>query len=122
MTYLLSNSQMAALQKVAMRGMKTPITIMRRTTADTAYGDDEEVTFPVVGTTKGWFFSRPTPVQEDDAGSLVTVNTYRLFVPVGTDVRPGDRISVDSTTFVVSDTTAESTWLPLLNVSLRRKE
>jgi len=50
------------------------------------------------------------------------VNTYRLFLEVGTDITPGDRVMVGGAMFTVSDTTAESTWLPLLTASLRRIE
>lgn len=123
MAGLLSSSQLAAVQEVALRGMQTQVTIKRRVTVDSDYGDGESVTYQtVVATTKGWFYSRPTPVQDDDSGSLTTVNTYRLYLPVGTDVRVGDLVIVGQTAYVVSDTTAESTWLALLNVSLRKRE
>lgn len=120
--HLLSARQMAALQEVALMGMQTPVTIKRRTTSDTVYGDKDEVSFTTVATALGWFHSTPTPIQEQDTGSVVTANTYRLFLPVGTDVRDGDQITVGSTVYVVSDTTAESTWKALLACSLRKRE
>lgn len=120
--HILSARQMAALQEVALMGMQTPVTIKRRTTSDTAYGDKDEVSFTTVSTALGWFHSTPTPIQEQDTGSVVTANTYRLFLPVGTDVRDGDQITVGSTVYVVSDTTAESTWKALLACSLRKRE
>jgi len=73
----------------------------------------------------GWFHSTPTPVQEVDMGQIVTVNTYRLFLPVGTDIRVGDHVHVATNPtddYTVSDTTGEGTWLPLLTCSLRKKE
>lgn len=120
--HLLSPMQLAALQKVALLGMQTPVTIQRRSFADTPYGDSEEVSFAAVGTALGWFHSTPTPVATIDSGSVVTVNTYRLFLPVETDVRDGDQILVGTATYVVTDTTKESTWKPLLNCSLRKRE
>jgi hypothetical protein len=120
--HLMSARQLAALQEVALMGMQTPVTIKRRTTTDTDYGDKDEVSFTTVTSTLGWFHSTPTPMQEQDTGSVVTANTYRLFLPVGTDVRDGDQVSVGSTTYVVSDTTSESTWKALLSCSLRKRE
>jgi hypothetical protein len=127
---LLSADQLAAVQRVAVRGMTTPVEILRRTdssvTAENAYGDDAltfvETSESAVANVLGWLFSEPTAVQQTDTGAVITVNTYRLYVPVGTDILPGDRVNVGEQTFTVSDTTRESTWPALLNVSLRLRE
>ena len=120
--HLLSDAQMAALQEVALLGMKTPITIQRKVTSDTDYGDLENVSYSTVASVKGWFYSTPTPTRDVDTGSVVTANTYRLFVPIGTNVRDGDQILVGSEIYTVSDTTKESTWTALLTCSLRKRE
>lgn len=120
--HLLSAAQLAAVQGVALTGMQTPITIQRRSTQDSVYGDGDEVVYTTVATAKGWFHSSPTPMQEQDSGALVTANTYRLFLPVGTNVKIGDRVLVGAEQYVVSDTTAESTWKALLSCSLRKRE
>jgi hypothetical protein len=120
--HLLSGRQLAALQAVAITGMQTPVIIQRRVTSDTIYGDDDEMTFVTVTTALAWFHSTPTPVQEQDTGSIVTANTYRLYVPVGTDIDDGDQVLVGSAVYVVSDTTKESTWKALLACSLRKRE
>lgn len=119
--HLLSDRQLAALQEIALLGMQTPVTIKRRSVSESPYGDDA-VSFVTVTTTRGWFHSTPTPIQEQDTGSVVTANTYRLFLPVGTDVRDGDQVTVGSTVYIVSDTTSESTWKALLACSLRKRE
>ena len=127
---LLSADQLKAVQQIAMRGMQSDVEIFRRTDStsagENAYGDDAltwiETGESRVANVKGWLYSTPTPVQEVDSGSVVTVNTYRLYVPVGTDVKPGDRVVIGSEEFTVSDTTCESTWPALLNVSLRHRE
>jgi hypothetical protein len=112
---------------VAEQGMQTMVTIRRRSVVVSDYGDDS-VEFTETHETmdhgvKGWFYSTPTPVQEVNAGALVTVNTYRLYVPVGTDVVPGDEVLVgDDGVYIVSDTTAESTWLAMLECSLRKRD
>jgi hypothetical protein len=63
-------------------------------------------------------------MQDIDTGMIVTSNTYRLFVPVGTDIQIGDHVFVgpNPDAYTVSDTTAESTWTALLTCSLRRRE
>lgn len=130
---LLSDAQMNQLRQVAILGMITPVLIERRSEstppAGGDYGDDF-VDYTQTSETrrtevKGWFYSTPTPVQTIDEGSIVTVNTYRLFLPVGTDILPGDRVHVGNEPtydYTVSDTTATGTWLPLLTVSLRKRE
>jgi hypothetical protein len=127
---LLSATQLAAVQQVALSGMQSAVTVYRRTdspvVADNAYGDDAltwvETSESRVADVKGWLYSTPNPVQETDTGAVVTVNTYRLYLPVGTDVEPGDRVVVGVEEFTVSDTTHETTWPALLSVSLRRRE
>ena len=130
---LLTPKQLTAVQAVALRGMQTPITILRRAQVAASgpgsdYGDDE-LTYTETSESRrtevmGWFRSTPTPVQTVDTGAIITVNTYRLLVPVGTDILPGDEAQVDGdpNTYTVSDTTAESNWLPYLQCSLRKRE
>jgi len=119
---LLSESQLAALRGVAELGMINTVVISRPTQVDSAYGDDANITYVTVGTAKGWFRSTPTPVASADVGSLVTINTYRLLLPTGTDIRPKDQVHLGSEIFLVTDTTGESTYQPYLQVSLRRRE
>lgn len=132
--YLIPESHMAGIQKMVERGMRTPLIIRRRsvqflgqTLQSNDLGDDV-VTFSSTkdnGTTRkamGWFWSSPVPMQDDDSGALVTTNTYRLYVPVSTDIQPGDEVLVGAQEYIVSDTTTESTWKPFLRCTLRRRE
>jgi len=125
-----TDNQMRRIRDMPLLGMTTTVIIERRTEATPPaggdYGDDF-LAYPATSesrrlTVKGWFFSTPTPLQEVDSGAIITVNTYRLFLPVGTDVLPGDQVLVGTDNYTVSDTTAESTWLPLLTCSLRKRE
>ena len=128
----LTSNQMQRVRDVALLGMITPVIIERRAPVvdsaapENVYGDDA-LTYTITTESKrtdvkGWFYSTPTPMQDVDTGSVVTVNTYRLFLPVGTDVLPGDHVHVGSEDYTVSDTTAEGSWLPLLTCSLRKRE
>lgn len=119
---ILSAAQLTAARKFAKLAMNTPITIQRRTLTDSVYGDKDATTYVTVATVKGYFYSKPTQVANAASGSLSTINTYRLLVPVGTNIKAGDVILVSIDQYVVSDTTAESTWLAYLEVSLRKRE
>lgn len=121
-----SDAEMAEIRGIAEIGMTSPVTIKRRTVlSDTdpsqVYGRDAE-TFVVSGTVNGWLYSAPSPVITLVGGEMALVNTYRLFLPTGTEVTSGDRVAIGGSEFIVSDTIEESTWLPLLRCSLRRVE
>jgi hypothetical protein len=129
MSGLLTDAQLGSIQKLAMLGMQTDVTILKRTaslgleTSDDPYGSSVSFTSTSRSTTvKGMLHSTPTPVAIIDAGQLVTVNTYRLWVPVDTDVTNGDRVLIGTNTYVVSDTTADETWPAFLACSLRLSE
>lgn len=117
-----SEAQLHQLREVTLSGLQTPITIKRRSTTDSVYGDDEDVVYTTVGTAKAWLYSTPTPVQRADTGSVITVNTYRMYVPYGANILPGDEVTAPSGTYIVSDTTGESTWQAMLVCSLRKRE
>ena len=129
----LTENQMARVRDMALLGMITPVTIERRSEApvppDGDYGDDflqyTITTETRRQTVKGWFYSTPTPLQDVNTGQIITANTYRLYLPVGTDIKVGDHVHVEADPiddYTVSDTTAEGSWLPLLTCSLRKKE
>lgn len=126
---LLSEQQMEGVRRVAEMAFTTPVTIMRRSGAvglelsEDPYGSS--VTFSDVTPQKGclgWLHSTPIPVAIMDAGALVSVNTYRLYVPHDTDLRPGDHVVISINTYVVADTTADETWPALLSCTLRLRE
>jgi len=119
-TPLVSDAEMAALRGVAEMGMQTTVSIYRRSTVQT--DDGQESAWTLNGTAMGWVYSTPTPAITLVSGEMALVNTYRLFVPVGTDIASGDHAVIGSQTYIVSDTTVESTWLPLLRCSLRFAE
>lgn len=125
----LTENQLEHVRDVAKLGMITPITIYRRSEATPPaddYGDDylsfTQTSESRKTTVKGWFYSTPAAMQDTDTGAIVTANTYRLFVPVGTDISTGDTVMVGSDEYTVSDTTVEGTWLPLLTANLRKRE
>ena len=128
---LLSTRQLAAIRHTADIAMVDDVFIWRRSDApapapSSDYGDDALAFVETVESkrfhVKGWVTSTPTPIQVVDTGQVVTANTYMLRVPVGTDVQPGDHVTVGENEFTVSDTTQENTWAPYLTCSLRHRE
>jgi hypothetical protein len=117
---LVSDTEINALRDVALSGMQTDVAIYARGTEQTENGQKDVWTYSI--TVKGWFHSEPTPVITLVSGEMATVNTYRLFVPVGTAIAAGDHAVVGSQTYIVSDTTNDETWAVLLRCSLRLAE
>lgn len=133
-----SSSELVAMQEAALPGMQTDVEIGRQTPTATGgipssndYGDDVE-TYPVITDpanpsqpliVKGWLFQKVTPVAEENTGAIVTVNTVRLYVPLGTPIKPGDTVHVvndpDAIEYVVADTNNEITWKAWITCSLR---
>jgi hypothetical protein len=118
---VISAEALASLQQVAKLGMTTPVAIQRQSVIEGPEGDDVSVYTPLA-TVYGWLSSRTSPVITVVGGVEALVNTYRLYLPVGTDISSGDQAIIEGSTFTVSDTTAESTLQPMLEVSLRRAE
>ena len=118
---LLSSGEMNAIRELAETGMQTSVNIKRQKVVAGAYGDDlSEYTNHL--TLDGWLYSKPSPVITEVGGRQVLINTYRLFLPVGTDVLSGDKAIINGRSFTVSDTDAESTWLPMMTCTLRSIE
>jgi hypothetical protein len=129
-------SQLAKVREVAFLAMTQQVSVYRREDAPAPapsgdYGDDALTFTQTVETkraqVKGWVTSTPTPMQQVDSGAIVTANTYMLYVPVGTDILPGDHVFIEGSLseeadFTVSDTTHENTWAPMLACSLRHRE
>lgn len=124
---LLSDGQLASLQKVAKLAMQTTVRIYRRavttgleTSDPNPYGSSDA--YALVATVKGMLHSEPTPVAQIDGGQLVTVNTYTLRLESTADITNGDRVTIGANTYVVADTTADETWPAILACSLRLAE
>lgn len=121
-TPLFSDNEMNDFRQVALQGMQDDITIYRRTTVSTV--DGMSSVWALLTTVKGWIYGTPTQHQELVSGVIATVNTYRLFVPVGTDIQQSDKVMISGHTeeYMVADTVSENTWNAMLRVSLRFAE
>lgn len=117
---LISASEMAALRGVAESGMTTAVSIYRGAPVQTNSG--QQTAWTLQTTANGWFYSDPTKTLVVNAGVLADINTVRLFLPVGTDILSGDKVTSGTDEYLVIDTNQEGTHLPLLRCNLRRAE
>jgi len=127
---LLSNSQMAAIQQLAMSGMKTEVVIKRPVYGSDDDGDEAVDTSPATvtqpsnvlrnGTLFGYMRQTGGDTQGGvDAGSIVTTSTFELGLPVGTDVQARDIAVVHGREYKVQDVLDDETWPGMLDVTLR---
>lgn len=117
---LVSDAQLAQLRSVAYQGLDTPVTISRPTSAESAYGSVE--THTVVETTNGWLREMTTSRAGIMNGFIATTGMFRLHVAVGTDIRPGDRVTVSGDDFEVQDVNELNTIRIFTTAVLRRVE
>jgi hypothetical protein len=120
MGQLVSASQLNALRKVAESGMNVDVTRLKQTKVDSVYGDEQDITYVVDWTTSGWLRAVPEGVIDVVSGVTGDIGTFRLFLPVGTDLDNGDRVLIEGRTYTVTDTNVESTYQVVLRCSLRR--
>jgi len=115
---LISDSQMAALRKTAELGMIATVAIYYHTVIETEDGSEDA--WVLAGTTKGWLYNRPSGETGVHGGGMGHVEEYRLYLPVGTELDYNDRVVIGGHTYTVTDSTGESTWLPLLEATVKR--
>ena len=115
---LISDSQMAALRKTAELGMIATVAIYYHTVLETE--DGSESAWVLGGTTKGWLYNKPDANTQVVAGGQGHIEVYRLYLPVGTELDYNDRVVIGGHTYTVIDSTGESTWLPLLEATIKR--
>jgi len=119
---LFSNGQITGLRRIAERALDTDVTILRRSVSSSAYGDNDTETFTATETVKGWLRSVPEDQVQVSYGTEQVPASHRLFVAVGTDIQPYDKVVIGGLEFKVIDTSVESTYRVLLRVMLRKSE
>ena len=118
---LISSAELAALRGVAESGMQTTATIMRQTRTETDLGTAS--TFTAVGTVVGWNYeitSNTATIEE--VGGIAGVAEVHVFrAPWGTDIRSGDVLVMNNSSFRVEHTNADDTYAVWLICALRSK-
>jgi hypothetical protein len=111
---------MAMIRKFGELGMQTPVTVVKQTKTNNALSDDEQLVSETYIQTKGWLLSPPNEQLDARSGQVVIANDYRLYLPVGTDIKVRDQVIVGDQRFIVNDVSDEDTWQAVLHVRIVR--
>lgn len=119
MSKLVSDAAMASLRSVAETGMQTSVDIYPKTLTETL--SDTAVGWPTKSATVlGWLRSDPSNRFTIDGGVLEAETPFRLLLPVGTAIDPGDQVEIAGDRYSVVDTNQESTYKVSLRCMIRK--
>lgn len=108
---LISASELAQIQSIATSGMTSTCTIQRRTTVQTANGQESEWT--TLSTGVSCWIKELTPISGTlgaIAGAVGLSEQFSIRLPVGTDVLGGDQIVSGGKTYTVESTDADDSY------------
>lgn len=119
---LISASEMEALRRIPLQGMTTPISILKRSTIERD-GADPQTVWAVSEIINGWVWEVPEYTRGNTVGGVVgEAAAFRVYLPVGVDVEPGDQLGLDGLIYNVLNTNVANTYMPMLRVVVRRLE
>lgn len=119
---LLTNAQLVSIQAMGQQGMTDTVQIYAVTIDEDsdAYGSKHSWSATATATTVGWLVGLWSSNRTQGAGDLDTTTTFHLRLPVGTNVKTGDKAVVRGGTYVIVDVGDDQTWPEwLLAVCLR---
>lgn len=117
---LITPSEMAAIQAIGLSGMQSTAIILTRAIVQTDDGQ-ENVWATSSLDIPCWVREVTSPGRDlgSIAGAVNLVEEFLIRVPVGTEVRSGDRIVVGETTYDVQHSNNEDTYPDWLQCSCR---
>jgi hypothetical protein len=119
---------MAAIRRVGELGMIDTVEIYHQSVdvgldeSDDPYGSSTSFPTTVTSTTKGWLVGEWSRVRNTGIGDIDTTTNYRLRLPVGTTIAPGDRVSIHGNFYSVFDAGTDQTWPEWLVCVVRRSK
>jgi len=119
---LISESELAALQDLVLSGLKTTVYIYNRSTIQTPDGQETGYPASPSSTVLGWLYEiTPNPVTLSviNGGESLS-ELFRLLVPIGTNINPGDKIVIGGSDYFAQNTNVDNTYPTSLSVALRR--
>jgi hypothetical protein len=121
---LVSVDEIAAIRAVAESGMETPVAVYRRTTVQTDDGQESVYLGTPNFTINGWLTEMTAQGSGINvlAGLVGVVETHRLMVPVGTDIRSGDKVVIQGVSYLVQHPSTGDTYAAVLTCWLRSIE
>ena len=118
---LISDSELGALQDLVLSGLKTTVYVYNRSTVQTE--DGQETGYPTSPSFSvlGWLYEitpNATAMSSINGGETLS-EIFRLLVPIGTNINPGDKIVIGAGTYYTQHTNADNTYPTSLSVALR---
>jgi len=105
---LISAAQLAAVRKVAYRGLTTPYSVWRKTRSESVYGTSD--TWSEVATGTGWLRMMNKPKTTEQVGNIEgATSNYRFHTDVAVSIEIGDRIRISGVDYEVNDVNSDDT-------------
>jgi len=122
---VLSDKQLAAVQKIGEAFMRADVVITHRVHTMTKdptnpFGDDDVSFEPITTTVKGWIKPIIGSNFDQGVGMVYALGEFWLRVPAGTQMDPHDEILVNGIGYVIVDDNVEQSWPEWSVARLRR--
>ena len=121
---LLTDKQLQAIQRVGEQSFKVTCTLRKRLdfTKDLSnpYGDSDIDYATATSTFKGWLVPTDTIDFTMGVAQIISAGNFRLRIPVDYDPEPGDKITIASNDYFVSESTVDQTWPEWITCRVRR--
>jgi len=124
---LLTDAQLAAIQKVGVLGMTTRVQIFSTTfnaglDDEDPYGSKLTYSTTPVATVNGWLVGSWANDRDSGIGDVNTTTQYKLRLPVGTEIEPGWTVEINGASYLVEDAGTDQTWPEWLVCILKRNK
>jgi len=121
---LLTDNQLAAIQRVGEQSFKVTCVLRKRLPfgkdLSNPMGDSDISYATSTSTFKGWLVPTNTIDFTMGVSQIISAGNFRLRIPHTYDPEPGDKITIESKDYFVSESTTEQTWPEWITVRLRR--
>lgn len=109
MSGFITDGQMTQLRSIANKGLFRVYNILRKTRVENDFGFED--VWDVTSTGMGWLRNMNKPKPGEMTGHIEGAEAvYRLHVEHGTDLRTGDRVSMEGHVYEVSDVNADNSY------------
>jgi len=121
---LLTAKQMTSIQRLGEQSFKIEVEVQHKLPFekdDSNPMGDSVLTYKSVTTkVKGWLVPDLDRALSVGVAQVISAGDFRLRLPVGTDVEPGDRVIVSGLSYAVTDSSTEQSWPEWITVRMRR--
>lgn len=112
------------LQAIVNQFMVTPVTIQHLSASaqdpGNRTGDDILGYEPTTTDHLGWFVDKGTRTFSQGGGMSVVADEPTLRLPVGTDIKPRDKVLIGANWWAVIDASGDETWPVMMKVEIAR--